>query len=355
MMGALEITLMSLASVILVFAYAGLLDLIIIYLERKILGRAMQRYGPAHVGYAGLLQLLSDFMKYLSKELFSPRKVDKLLYYAVPLGLISVITVPFILIPFDYVVLSFLQGVATLLGFKVSLTQYAISKLLDSLMPGISIFGYVTIVAITMPLMYILAWAQNNKYSSIAAFRTVLMLVTYEVPFLISIAAVSVLGGPSIYGIVEAQKLGPLLLVNPLLALVLVISLIAESERQPFDHPEAEEEIVHGWNIEYGAGEFILLYGLYLYTKAFYAAALITVLLLGGWLGPTIPGIPVSLTNALWFTLKLIGVFLFFVWLRASVARPRVDQILDFGWFRLLVLSIIAFVLSVALKLGGVI
>ncbi|ALU12432.1 hypothetical protein EYM_03690 [Ignicoccus islandicus DSM 13165] len=355
MLAGTEIVLFSLTSILLAFAYAGLLDLITIYLERKILGRAMQRYGPSHVGYAGLLQLIADFLKYLSKELFSPRNVDKVLYYGVPVALIAVITVPLVLLPFDYVVLSGLQGLAELVGIKVNLTEYAISRILDNVMPGVSLFGYVAIVAVTMPLMYILAWAQSNKYSSIAAFRTILMLVTYEVPFIISIAAASVLAGPSIYSIVNSQLLGPLLFVNPLLALVLTISLIAESERQPFDHPEAEEEIVHGWNIEYGAGEFILLYGLYLYTKAFYAAALISILLLGGWLGPAIPGLPMSLTNFIWFTVKLVGVFLLFVWIRASVARPRVDQVLDFGWFKLLILSIIAFVLSVALKIGGVI
>jgi len=348
------IVVMSVLSVVLAFAYAGLMDLITIYLERKVWGRIMQRYGPAHVGYAGLLQLIADFLKYLSKELFSPKKSMKVFYYMLPIVLISIITIPMVLLPFDYVTLLGLQGILKMIGINMNLTQYAISRTLDSMAPGISLLGYIAVVALTMPLMYMLAWAQSNKYSALAAFRTVLMLVTYEVPFLIAIAAASILGGLSIYNIVVKQSSGWFVLVNPILALVLFIALLAESERPPFDHPEAEQEIVHGWNIEYGASEFILLYGIYLYSKAIYAAALITVLLLGGWLGFPIPGIPLSLSSSIWFTIKLVTVFLLFIWIRASVARPRVDQILDFGWFRLLILSIIALILSIVIKVGGV-
>ncbi|UXD22435.1 hypothetical protein IPA_04730 [Ignicoccus pacificus DSM 13166] len=355
MLNAVIILAAALGSVILAFAYAGLLDFITIYLERKVWGRIMQRYGPAHVGYAGLLQLISDFLKYLSKELFSPRRVMKVFYYAIPLVVIAIITVPLILLPFDYVAISGLDGILKLIGIKVDLTKYSISLLMDHYAPGIGLLGYVAIVALSMPLMYVLAWAQSNKYSALAAFRTVLMLVTYEIPFLIAIAAAAILGGVSIYGIVQKQASGWFIFVNPVLALVLFIALLAESERPPFDHPEAEQEIVHGWNIEYGAGEFILLYGLYLYSKAIYAAGLVTLLLLGGWLGPAIPGIPISLSNAIWFTIKLVAVFLVFIWVRASVARPRVDQILEFGWFKLLILSIIALVISIALRAGGVV
>ncbi len=355
MLNALLLIAASVGSVLLAFAYAGLLDFITIYLERKVWGRIMQRYGPAHVGFAGLLQLISDFLKYLSKELYSPRRVMKVFYYLIPLVLIAIITVPLILLPFDYVAISGLQGILQMIGIKVNLTQYSASYLLDKLAPGIGILGYIAIVALTMPLLYILAWSQSNKYSALAAFRTVLMLVTYEVPFLIAIAAAATLGGLSIYHMVEQQRFAWFIFLNPLLALVLLIALLAESERPPFDHPEAEQEIVHGWNIEYGAGEFILLYGLYLYSKAIYAAGLITTLLLGGWLGPSIPGLPTPLTNAIWFTVKLVAVFLVFIWVRASVARPRVDQILEFGWFRLLILSIIALVISIAIRAGGVI
>jgi NADH-quinone oxidoreductase subunit H len=346
---------MSVGSVALAFAYAGLLDLITIYFERKVWGRIMQRYGPSHVGFAGLLQLISDFLKYLSKELFSPNRVMKVFYYLLPLAIISIITVPLVLLPFDYVAISGLQGVLRLAGVDIDVVQYSASQFIDKHAPGIGLLGYVAIVALTMPLMYMLAWAQSNKYSALAAFRTVLMLVTYEVPFLIAIAAAAILGGVSIYEIVQKQANIWFMFLNPVLALVLFIALLAESERPPFDHPEAEQEIVHGWNVEYGAGEFILLYGLYLYSKALYAAGLITLLLLGGWLGPSIPGLPQSLTSALWFTVKLVAVFLVFIWVRASVARPRVDQILEFGWFRLLILSIIALVISIALRAGGVV
>ncbi len=340
----------ALGSVILAFAYTGVLDLITIYLERKGWGKLMQRYGPTHVGYAGLLQLIADFLKYLSKELFAPRRPNKWFYYGLPLILIAIISIPLILIPFDYVALSGLQGLLQLFGVHVNLTQYAASKLIDSVAPGVGLLGYVAIVAVTMPLMYMLSWNQANKYGALGAFRTVLLLVTYEVPFLITIAAVAALGGMSFYKVVDFQKNVWLVVLNPIAALVLLVTVIAESERPPFDHPEAEQEIVHGWNVEYGAGEFILLYGLYLYTKALYAAALITIFLLGGWLGPAIPGIPVALTNAIWFTVKMVAVFALFIWIRAALARPRVDQILEIGWSKILALSIIALFISLFMK-----
>jgi NADH-quinone oxidoreductase subunit H len=349
-MDGLILLLMAVASVILAFAYSGLLDLITIYLERKVWGKIMQRFGPAHVGYAGLLQLIADFLKYLSKELFAPRRAFKLFYYLIPLILIAVISMPLVLIPFDYVVLSALQGIAQLLGYHVNLTQYAMSRLLGQVAPGVGVLGYVAVVATTIPLMYILAWSQSNKYGALAAFRTVLLLVTYEVPFLIAIASVVALGGPDFYHVVSVQKNAWLIFLNPIAALVLFVTLLAESERPPFDHPEAEQEIVHGWNVEYGAGEFILLYGLYLYTKALYAAALITIFLLGGWLGPAIPGLPLGLTEFIWFTVKMVAVFLLFIWVRAALARPRVDQILEIGWTKILALSIIALFISLGIR-----
>ncbi len=342
--------LIAVVSTILAFAYGGVLDLITIYLERKWWGKLMQRYGPTHVGYAGLLQLIADFLKYLSKELFAPRRAFKLFYYAIPLILIAVISMPLILIPLDYVALSGIQGLLQLLGINVHLTKYAASKLISQVAPGIGLLGYVAVVSVTIPLMYVLAWSQSNKYGALGAFRTVLLLVTYEVPFLIAIASVAALGGLDFYKAVEYQKSVWFVLLNPIAALVLFVTLLAESERPPFDHPEAEQEIVHGWNVEYGAGEFILLYGLYLYTKAIYAAAIITTLLLGGWLGPAIPGIPIALTNAIWFTVKMIAVFLLFVWVRAALARPRVDQILELGWTKMLALSILALFISLAVK-----
>jgi len=344
--------LMSLLSVALAFAYSGTLDLVTIYLERKVWGKVMQRFGPTHVGYAGLLQLIADFLKYLSKELFAPRRTNKWFYYGLPLILISMISIPLVLIPFDYVALAGLEGLLQLFGVDISLTKYAVSKFIDQVAPGVGLLGYVAVVAVTMPLMYMLSWNQANKYGALGAFRTVLLLVTYEVPFLIAIASVAALGGLSFYQVVDFQKSVWLLLLNPIAALVLLVTVIAESERPPFDHPEAEQEIVHGWNVEYGAGEFILLYGLYLYTKALYAAALITLFLLGGWLGPAIPGLPAGLTAALWFTVKMVAVFLLFVWIRAALARPRVDQILEVGWTKILTLSIIALFVSLFMRVA---
>ena len=349
-MDALLLIAIAVASTLLAFAYGGFLDLVTIYIERKWWGKLMQRYGPTHVGYAGLLQLIADFLKYLSKELFAPRRAFKLFYYAIPLVLIAIISIPLILVPLDYVALSGLQGILQLLGIKINLANYAASKLLSQMAPGIGLLGYVAVVSVTIPLMYILAWSQSNKYGALGAFRTVLLLVTYEVPFLIAIASVAALGGLDFYKAVEFQKNAWLVFLNPIAALVLFVTLLAESERPPFDHPEAEQEIVHGWNVEYGAGEFILLYGLYLYTKAIYASAIITTLLLGGWLGPSVPGLPTALTNAIWFTIKMIAVFALFVWVRAALARPRVDQILELGWTKMLALSIIALFISLAIK-----
>ncbi len=337
--------LWALLSVILAFAYASVLDLVTIYIERKGWGKIMQRYGPTHVGFGGSLQLIADFIKYLSKELFRPRRAYKVLYYALPVAMIAIVTVPLILLPFDYVALSGIEGLLQLFGVNINLTKYSASLFIDKTAPGMGVIGYIASVAILAPMLFALSWIQQNKFSLLAAYRSVLLFVAFEIPFIISLSSVVALSGPSVYSASEY----PLILLNPIAFLALIIAILAEAERPPFDHPEAEQEIVHGWNVEYGAGEFILLYGIYLYSKAIYAAAIITIFALGGWSGPHI-GLPLPLERALWFTVKLVAVFWLFVLLRAALARPRVDQILDIGWGKALYLAILALIVSIVEK-----
>ena len=334
--------LWALLSAILAFAYASVLDLVTIYIERKGWGKIMQRYGPTHVGFGGSLQLIADFIKYLSKELFRPRRAYKVLYYTIPVAMIAIVTVPLVLLPFDYVALSGIDGVLRLFGIKSNLASRSASLYLDRVAPGMGIVGYIASMAILAPMLFALSWIQQNKYSLLAAYRSVLLFIAFEIPFIISLSSLVALSGPSIY---EASKV-PLLILNPIAFIALIVAILAEAERPPFDHPEAEQEIVHGWNVEYGAGEFILLYGIYLYSKAIYAAGIITIFLLGGWYGPHI-GLPLPLERALWFTIKLVAVFWLFVLVRAALARPRVDQILDIGWGKALYLALLALFLSI--------
>ncbi len=337
--------LWALLSVALAFAYASVLDLITIYIERKGWGKIMQRYGPTHVGFGGSLQLIADFIKYLSKELFRPRKAYKVLYYAIPLAMIAIVTVPLVLLPFDYVALSGIDGVLRLFGIKSNLASHSASLYIDKAAPGLGVIGYLASLAILAPMLFALSWIQQNKFSLLAAYRSVLLFIAFEIPFIISLASLIALNGPSVY---NASKT-PLLFLNPIAFLALIVAILAEAERPPFDHPEAEQEIVHGWNVEYGAGEFILLYGIYLYSKAIYAAGIITVFMLGGWSGPHL-GLPLPLERAIWFTVKLVAVFWLFVLLRAALARPRVDQILDIGWGKALYLALLALLLSITEK-----
>ncbi|MGB9594328.1 MAG: complex I subunit 1/NuoH family protein, partial [Anaerolineae bacterium] len=182
--------------------------------------------------------------------------------------------------------------------------------------------------------MLMAGWASNNKYALLGAFRTVAQLISYEVPMVVALLTVVLLAGTmSTVGIVEAQASFPFALVTPVAFVVYMLAGLAELNRTPFDLLEADSEIVAGYFIEYSGMKFAMFF-LAEYINLFMVAGMITTLFLAGWQWPILP-------SWLWFLIKVIAVIFLMMWIRATIPRFRIDQMLGFAWKALVPLSLV--------------
>ncbi len=296
--------------ILFVFLIVGVMAFI--YIERRVLGRFQIRIGPNRTGPFGLLQPVADVIKILIKEDIVPSKADKILHLLAP-GIAFIPTLMILaVIPF--------QNGASLVDLSIGIL-YVVS------------ISSVSVIGIVMA-----GWSCNNKYSLISAMRVIAQTVSYEIPMSLAIiSVVLVTGSLSMSGIVAAQNI-PFILMQPLGFIIYLLAGLAEVNRSPFDLLEAESEIVAGFNIEYSGIKFALFY-LTEYAEALGISALIVTMFLGGWRGPFLPAI-------VWFLLKLIAVFLFIVWIRATVPRLRIDNVMSFAWKLLLPLACINLILT---------
>ena len=288
------------------------------YAERKIVARIQDRIGPNQAGPYGLLQPIADGIKMFTKEDTTPAEADRWVYNLAPL----VIAVFALL---TYAVIPFAPGVV---GTNLNIGVFYVIAV-----------GSGSTVAILMA-----GWGSNNKYSLLGAFRTVAQLVGYEVPMLLNVLPVVMLAGSmSLVDIVERQTLSnggngiPFILMAPLSALIFLISGIAETGRSPFDLLEAESEIVAGFHVEYSGMKFALFF-LGEYVNALAVSIMFTVLFLGGYAGPILP-------PYVWLLLKVAAVFSLLMWLRGTLPRVRVDQLMSFNWKFLVPMSIVNVIL----------
>jgi len=198
---------------------------------------------------------------------------------------------------------------------------------------NIGILYVVAIRSVSMVGIFMAGWGSNNKYSLIGAMRTVAQVISYEIPLALSIIGVVLLAGSlSMNKIVEAQTI-PFILLQPLGFLIFFLAACAEINRTPFDLLEAESEIVAGFHIEYSGMKFALFY-LVEYAEALAISAIITTLFLSGWRGPILPPF-------LWFLIKVFGVFFVIFWVRSTIPRLRIDQVMAFTWKCLLPLALL--------------
>ena len=199
---------------------------------------------------------------------------------------------------------------------------------------NIGILYVIAISSLASVGVFMAGWASNNKYSLIGAMRDVAMLISYEIPIVISIVGVILITGSlSLTEIVGAQESIPFILLQPLGFLIFFLGSLAESNRTPFDLVEADSEIVAGYHIEYSGMKYGTLM-LTEYAEIIAISALVTTLFLGGWQGPLLPPI-------LWFFIKVSAVFLLSVWIRGTIPRLRIDQVMAFAWKFLLPLALI--------------
>lgn len=289
-----------------VLAFVVVNALLLTWAERKIAGHMQRRIGPKEVGPFGLIQPIADALKLLGKEILTPAKADKPLFYLAPTLIFVPVLVSFIVIPFD----ATLQVTDINVGILVILAFSSIS-ILSILMAG---------------------WGSENKYSLIGAIRSVAQNIAYEIPLLLSLLPVIMLANSfSLKEIVEKQEGLWFVVVQPLAFVIYFIAAVAETNRTPFDLPEAESELVAGYHTEYSGMRFALFF-LAEYTNIFIVSAIATTFFLGGYQGPVLPGI-------LWFLLKTYALVFVIIWLRWTYPRVRFDQLLNMAWKGLIPLA----------------
>jgi NADH-quinone oxidoreductase subunit H len=314
--------------VLVIFLFLLLFQILMIWAERRIIGRMQNRPGPNRWGPFGLLQPVADALKLPLKEDIVPRQVDKVLFSLAPILSAAPALVSFAVIPWGPEVSIF--GVHT----PLQLTDLPVAVLLILAMSSISIYGIV-----------LAGWSSESPYSLLGALRSSAQLISYEIAMGLSFVAVFLYAGTlSTTGIVNAQAHGWYVWELLPSFLVYVVTMVGETNRLPFDLPEGEGELVAGYHTEYSSMKFTLFY-LAEYVNMTTVAALATTLFLGGWRAPW----PISLwagANSgwypiIWFLIKIALFEFLFIWLRGSLPRVRYDQLMSLGWKVLIPVSIV--------------
>jgi NADH-quinone oxidoreductase subunit H len=302
---------------VVIFAVVlGIVPMVLL-LERKLLGRFQNRYGPNRVGPYGLFQPLADVLKLLGKEQFYPRTGVPFLMALAPAIMIVTAIAALAIIPFGDVKHG-LGAEYGLYGIDVNIgILYAFA------------FGSLAFYGLMLG-----GWASGSKYSFLGAMRSAAQLVSYEVALGLSLIGVVMMAGSlSLVDIVQAQHGVWYVLPQFVGFLIFTVAGFAETNRPPFDLPEADAELVGGYNTEFGGmrfGSFFMAE----YMNMFVISGIAAAMFFGGWRGPG-PGY----LDPLWMLLKIMAVIVFFIWVRATVPRLRYDQLMSFGWKVLLPLA----------------
>jgi NADH-quinone oxidoreductase subunit H len=325
------------------FMYAALIAATTIFVERKFLAKMQLRTGPLYAGkIEGILQLIADGLKLISKEIIAPSGADKPIFWSTPI--------------------IFVATAAALTALIPVAPGWVVSDLDVGLLAIFAILGFFPLIAL------LFSWSSNSKYPFIGGLRALHQMIAFEIPFILSALSIVLLSASlNLTDIVEAQYSFWFFAIAPLSAFVFYISSLAELERVPFDLPEAESEIVAGWLTETSG----MIYGLIqlgTYLKLYVLAALFVILFMGGWMGPQI--FPQELIPAFtgekiynatvvngifWFTIKTFAMIMLILLPRGINPRIRIDILLHTGWYKLIVLSFINMFIVLAMIYGGII
>ncbi len=293
----------------------ALQTLVLIWLERKFAGWMQARLGPMHVGWKGTLQTLADALKLLVKEDIISAQADRPLLILAPYLVFAPTMLTFMVLPFSLGWVGYDYSLGALFALSVS----------------------------TMAAMGILAagWGSNNKYSLLGGVRAVAQLLSYEIPMILVVLSVVTLENTlSLTQIVRQQTHLWNILAHPLLmipgALIYFTCALAEVNRSPFDLPEAESELVSGFHTEYSGMRFAFFF-MAEFANNFFTAGFAVVLFFGGWLGPGL------LPPVVWFTIKTLILILLMMWVRWTLPRLRIDQMMGFCWMALVPLALLLF------------
>jgi len=299
----------SIIGIILILLFVFPLVMLFIWMERRFIARFQLRPGPNRCGPLGLFQPVADAIKILVKELIMPAKGDSLVHWIAP-------------------VIMFFAALMIFAVFPIGKGSMGVFADLN-----IGILYVIAIGSLGVIGIFMAGWASNNKYSLIGAMRGVAQLISYEVPMVLAIVGVVLIVGSLQMSEIVGKQTVPFILLQPLGFLIYFIGAITELNRSPMDMIEADSEIVAGYFTEYSGMKFAMFY-LAEYINTLAIAIIVTTLFLSGWKGPFLP-------VWFWFVFKVLAVFLFLLWMRATLIRLRIDQVMAFSWKFLLPMALI--------------
>ncbi len=298
-----------------VLGFISVSAMFLIWWERKISALIQNRLGPMVTGWHGTLQSIADSIKLLLKENIVPTDADKMIWWLAPFFVVVPTVMAFVAIPFGK------------------------NMIVQDLNVGILYITSVTSVCVLG--IFMAGWGSSNKYSLLGGMRSAAQIISYEVPLLLSVVLVVMQTGTlSMQGIVRAQEHGWFIL-KPHLALAFIIYLIsatAEVNRVPFDIPEAESELGAGYHTEYSGMKFAMFF-VAEYTNMVIVSAVAATLFWGGWQGPFLPSV-------VWFLIKVYSIIFFLMWVRWTLPRVRMDQMMAFAWKVLTPISLVNLLVS---------
>ncbi len=303
-MSLMEILLI-LRNIVIVISVVMLHVAYVVYFERKVIGHMQARLGPMRVGWHGLLQPIADGIKLFFKEDVIPSAADKPMFYIAPVISVIAALASLAVIPF---------------WEEFSIANINIALLYILALSSVGAYGII-----------LAGWASNSKYSFLGGLRAAAQVISYEIAMGLSLVNIILLAGSTnLTDIVNAQSDYPFILIQPVAFFVFLMAAIAETNRAPFDLPEAETELIAGYFTEYSGIRFGLFF-VAEYTGMFIMSALATVCFLGGWNGPDF-WVFSYVPDIAWFMLKVYALIFFYFWIRATLPRYRYDQLMAIGW-----------------------
>lgn len=340
-------------TVAILLAFQGVLMIVAytVLAERKVLGWIQGRIGPNRVGPWGVLQPFADLLKFIFKEDLIPDKSTKFVYFLAPLVALTCALLPIVVYPFGPAITtidwSFLPY-----GLGDGITRLPLT------IASIDI-GVLFVLGITSVGVYgimLAGWSSNSKYSLMGGLRSSAQMISYELAMGASILGVVMLAGTlDLGGIIEAQTKSPFrwfIIPQFIGFVVFLIAAFAETNRVPFDLPEAETELVAGFHTEYSALKFALFF-MAEYVNMFTVSVMVTVLFLGGWYVPglsrifDVGSIPYALVSHVFFIGKICAFLFLYIWVRGTLPRFRFDQLMNFGWKFLLPVALANVILTI--------
>src|SRR5687768_1969403 len=310
---------------------------IMVYVERKVAARIQQRMGPTLVGPYGLLQPLADIIKLAMKEHLRPSAADPILFALAPIISAATAFTAFAVVPFG--------AETTFFGLLDRPVPLQVADV------NVAILWVFAVTSMGVYGIVLAGWSSNSKYSLLGALRSSAQMISYELSYGMALAAVLLLAGSmSIRDIVDSQSgswLGFIprwfVFLQPVGFFIFMTAGVAETNRAPFDFPEAEQELVAGYHTEYSSMSFAMFF-LAEYINMVTVSAVAADLFLGGWHGPFLP----ESLGWIWFLIKVGAILFFYVWMRWTLPRYRYDQLMAFGWKVLLPLAVVNMLVTAA-------